>query len=125
MKFDLAKDPMTYWSKRLEVSRYMLVHLGERLPKNGESYHEFTRAYEEMLGIYSSSAAFASHYIGGLYVNRNHKGDAGLQPTLQPIDGGRAARRRCSCWIHTYSAQTRLISPAATIQCWRTIRLRR
>ncbi len=100
VRFDLGKDPMTYWSKRLEVSRYMLLHLGERLPKNGEGYHEFTRAYEEMLGIYSSSAAFASHYIGGLYVNRNHKGDAGLKPTLQPIDGGE--QRRALQLLDTY-----------------------
>jgi hypothetical protein len=100
VKFDLAKDPMTYWSKRLEVSRYMLLHLGERLPKNGESYHEFTRAYLEMLGIYSSSAAYASHYIGGLYVNRNHKGDAGQQPTLKPIDG--LEQRRALQLLDTY-----------------------
>jgi len=100
VRFDLAKDPMTYWSKRLEVSKYMLLHLGERLPKNGESFHEFTRAYEEMLGIYSSSAAYASHYIGGLYTNRNHKGDAGLQPTLQPIDGGE--QRRALQLLDTY-----------------------
>lgn len=87
VRFDLAKDPMSYWSKRLEVSRYMMLHLGERLPKNGASYHEFTRAYLEMLGIYSSSASYASHYIGGLYVNRNHKGDVGQKPTLVPIGG--------------------------------------
>ncbi len=104
VRFDLGKDPIAYWAKRLDVSRYMLLHLGERLPKNGESYHEFTRAYQEMLGIYSSSAAFASRYIGGLHVNRNHKGDPGAQPNILPIDGGEQRKALALINSHIFSA---------------------
>ncbi len=100
VRFDLAKDPLTYWSKRLDVSRYMMLHLSERLPKKGESYHEFTRGYLEMLGTYSSSAAYASRYIGGLYVNRNHKGDAGLKPALAAVEG--VDQKRALNLINTY-----------------------
>ena len=100
VRFDLAKDPLSYWAKRLDVSQYVLMHIGDRLPRNGESYHEFTRAYLEMLGIYSSSAAYASRYIGGIVVNRNHKGDAGQQPTMMPISG--ADQRRALQLIDNY-----------------------
>ena len=100
VRFDLGKDPLTYWAKRLDVSRYMLLHIGDRLPKNGESYHEFTQAYLEMLSIYSSSAAYASRYIGGLLVNRNHKGDPGQQPNLVPMNGD--DQRRALQILNTY-----------------------
>jgi hypothetical protein len=100
VRFDLAKDPMAYWSKRLAVSRWMMLHLDERLPKNGESYHEFTRAYQQMLSIYSSSAAYASRFVGGLLVNRNHRGDAGQQPALAPVDGDQ--QRKALNLLNTY-----------------------
>ena len=50
VRFDLGKNPLDYYQKTLEVSRHMLLHLGERVPKNGESYHEFTRDFQGLAG---------------------------------------------------------------------------
>jgi hypothetical protein len=86
-RFDLSADPLRYWIRNLRVSRYLLFHLAQRVPKKGQSYWEFTRDFLGLLNIYSQAAARTSQYIGGLYLNRNHKGDPGERPTLVPIDG--------------------------------------
>ncbi|GEM_PF-27226 len=106
MQYDLSSDPLAYWEKNIEVSKYLLSTLDKRMPRNGESYYEFTRAFRQLLNVYSGSAGVASRFIGGLNVNRNHKGDPGEKPTLQPIDVAR--QKRALNLLNTY-----IFSPTA------------
>jgi hypothetical protein len=85
--YDLSADPLAYYGRMLDLSRYLLVNLDKRLPKTGDSYWEFTKAYSSLLGRYAQAAGASSRYIGGLNASRNHKGDPGGKPALVPIDG--------------------------------------
>ncbi len=84
-RFDLGRDPLAYWARTIQISRHLMLHLAEREPKQGESYWRFTQDFNRLLGLYSRGAAVSSRYIGGLYLNRNHRGDPGEKPTLQPV----------------------------------------
>lgn len=105
-RFDLGKDPLAYWTGMLKTSRYLLVHLDKRLPRNGESYWEFTKAFNRLLGTYAQAAGVASRYIGGLHVNRNYKGDPGEKPTLVPTPV--AKQKEALALLNTY-----IFSPSA------------
>jgi len=100
VRFDLSSDPLAYWARSLQVSRYLMLNLAKRMPKKGESYFEFTRDFNGLLGVYARSAAIASRYVGGLHVNRNHRGDPREKPTLVPIDG--AKQKRALQLLNTY-----------------------
>ena len=56
-RFDLSSDPLAYWARNLQVSRYLLFNLSRRLPKQGDSYWKFTRAFDQLMGQYVQSAA--------------------------------------------------------------------
>lgn len=84
-RFDLGAAPLVYWKRSLDLSRYLLLTLSKRVPAPGQSYWEFTRDFNGLLNIHVASAARAAHYIGGLYVNRNQRGDYLEHPTLLPI----------------------------------------
>lgn len=84
-RFDLGSDPIAYWQRSLDLSRYLLLTLSKRVPAPGQSYWEFTRDFNGLLNLHVASAARAARYIGGLYVNRNQRGDYGEKPTLLPI----------------------------------------
>jgi hypothetical protein len=99
-RFDLSSDPLAYWARNLEVSRYLLFNLSRRLPKQGDSYWKFTRAFDQLMGHYVQSAALASRYVGGLHVNRNYRGDPMEKPVLQPVDG--AKQRQALQLLNTY-----------------------
>ncbi|HLK57071.1 MAG TPA: zinc-dependent metalloprotease [Chthonomonadaceae bacterium] len=86
-RFDMGKDPLDYWTKNFQVTRYLLFNLDQREPKHGESYWEFTRSFNGLMNYYASSAANTLRYIGGLHYNRNHRGDWAEKPTLAPISG--------------------------------------
>ncbi len=91
-RFDLGKDPLVYWNKMLDVSRFLALNAGKRLPKQGDSYVEFTHNFMGMLNMYTRSAAMACRFVGGLNLNRNHKGDPGERPTLVPVPADEQAR---------------------------------
>jgi hypothetical protein len=90
-RFDLSSDPLGYFTRKLQVTRHLLFNLSPRLPRKGESYWEFTRAFNGLLNEYSSSAAVASRYVGGLHLNNNYHGDSGEKPVLVPVP---AAKQR-------------------------------
>lgn len=99
-RFDLGKDPLDYWARTLQVTRHLLLHLNERSPRKGESYWEFTRNFNALLGQYARAAAIASRYVGGLHARRNYRGDYGEKPVLTPVDT--AQQRRAVRLLNTY-----------------------
>jgi hypothetical protein len=99
-RFDLSSDPVAYWHKNMDLCRYLLVNLDKRLPKPGESYWEFTQAFNQLLGMYARGAGVASRYVGGLNINRNHKGDPHEKPSLLPIDA--AKQKEALSLLNTY-----------------------
>ncbi len=84
-RFDLGKDPILYWTKMMNLSRFLMLTLYHRTPKDGRSYSRFTQDFYGLLGNYSRAASEVARYIGGLHVNRNYRGDAGEKPTLVPV----------------------------------------
>ncbi len=86
-RWDVGKDPMAFWTKNIQLTRFLLLNLGSRSPKKGESYATFTADFNQLLGLYARAGAVASRYVGGLSMNRNFKGDPGEKPTLTPLPG--------------------------------------
>ena len=104
--FDLSSDPLNYFQKSMQVERYLLVNLDKRKPKYGDDYNEFTKAFDALIGQYSRAASLASHYVGGLHVANNHRGDAGEKPVLVPVSGAeqRKALKMLNQYIFSESA---------------------
>lgn len=88
-RFDLGKEPLEYHDRLMRVSRHLLMTLDTREPKKGESYWNFTRLFNGLMNQYARAAADSTRYIGGLRMNRNHRGDPGEKPTLVPVDGAK------------------------------------
>lgn len=99
-RYDLTSDPLAYFTKTTELSRYLLLNLDKRVPKFGDSYTDFTHDFFSLLGWYSRSISFASRYIGGVTVNRSHSGDAGEKPNLAPVSA--VDQKRALKLLNTY-----------------------
>jgi hypothetical protein len=100
MRFDMSADPLAYWEQMLQLSRRLMSNLDHRLPKPGDSYWEFTRQFNSLLGTYANAAGVASRYVGGIELNRNHRGDAMERPTTLPIDVEK--QRKALALLNTY-----------------------
>lgn len=74
-RYDLGKDPLEYAKLRSKLIGELWPELINRTAKDGEGYQRVRRAFGVLLGNYGQSMYMASRYVGGLNVNRDHKGD--------------------------------------------------
>ena len=82
-RFDLGAKPLDYAKSRLELMRDLAPKLRDKLVDDGEDYSQARQAFNTLLSQYGQSIYFASRYVGGVEINRSHKGDKdGPAPTV-------------------------------------------
>jgi hypothetical protein len=79
-RYDLGREPLEYSRVRSKLIGDLWPRLVERTAREGEGYQRVRRIFGVLLGNYGQSMWFASRYIGGLQVNRDHKGDPNGRP---------------------------------------------
>jgi hypothetical protein len=63
----------------------------ERAVGDGDGYQRARQAFGMLLSEYWRTLAFVARYPGGIYVHRDHKGDANGRPPFKPVE---AAKQR-------------------------------
>ena len=85
-RFDLGKDPVEFARFRAKLVEERIPGLVDRVTKPGESYAQARRSFGILLSSYGNAMYFASRTIGGVHVNRAHKGDPGAKPPTVVVD---------------------------------------
>jgi len=85
-RFDMGKDSLAYIRRQLQHSTDLFPVVVERAVKDGEGYQRATQMFGLLFREYWRAAGFAARFPGGVYVNRDHKGDAGNRPPFQAVD---------------------------------------
>jgi hypothetical protein len=84
-RWDNGSDALAYAKQRMDMVDRLRADITNWSVEDGESYSHLRQAFDGLLGEYGRAAQFAARYIGGQYVSRNHKGDAGEQPPIQIV----------------------------------------
>ncbi len=84
-RFDLGKDPLVYVRRQMEQSSALLPKIVENTVEEGDGYQRARQAFGLLFGEYWRAVQFAARYPGGVYVNRDHKGDKDAQPPFQLV----------------------------------------
>jgi hypothetical protein len=82
---DLTNDPLGWCGVQMHMDRDQIAALNRSWPLPGHAYEEETGAFSGWLGSYLSCPVIASHFIGGQYISRAHRGDPGAQPPIVPV----------------------------------------
>jgi hypothetical protein len=85
-RFDMGKDSLAYLRRQMSNTNELLPQVVDRSVKEGEGYQRATQMYGLLFREYWRAAAFAARFPGGVYVSREHKGDAGKNAPFQPVD---------------------------------------
>jgi hypothetical protein len=85
VRFDHAKDPVTYSSKVLQVASNIKNYAIKNLPRNGESFDRRTKMILSAITRTFREGRLATRFVGGMSASKNFKGDQGQTPALQPI----------------------------------------
>ena len=90
-RFDLGSDTVAYAKQRSQLINELWPGIVNEITKEGEGYQNARRAFGILLGNYGRAMHFASRYVGGVYVHRDHKGDANAKPPYVIVE---AAKQR-------------------------------
>jgi hypothetical protein len=85
-RFDMGKDPMEFARWRLELINQLLPDLVDRVVEPGEGYDRARKAFTILLHEHTRVMSFVAREIGGVYLNRNHKGDPNGQPPFVIVE---------------------------------------
>lgn len=97
---DGAKDPLNYSEHVLLAMRRATDYAVKNLPKPGESYSKRTTVILNALSRSVREGRNAARFVGGVATSKNFRGDAGEQPTIQPISP--AQQRQAVALISTH-----------------------
>ncbi len=82
---DMSSDPLAYAVQRSEIIESLWDGLVERVTVEGEGYQKVRTAFYITLADLQNSHYFASRYIGGIYFNRNFRGDPDERPIFDIV----------------------------------------
>lgn len=88
-RFDLGTEPMVYAKYRMDLAKRLWARAEIRYPEQGESYAQFRRSFTRALSAYSNAAIMPLRYIGGVYVERNFRGDPNEKLPMRPVEGSK------------------------------------
>ena len=83
---DLGANPIDYAKVNAKLYEQLLPGLLDRATQDGDNYVDVRLYFNVLLSQRMNSIAFVTKNIGGLYINRDHKGDPGNRPPIQVVD---------------------------------------
>ncbi|GAC1311515.1 MAG: zinc-dependent metalloprotease [Vulcanimicrobiaceae bacterium] len=108
----LTDDPLGWCDVQLKMDRDLLARLNDRYPAGGAAYEAETDAFHTVMARYARCAQMPTHFIGGQYLSRAHRGDPGAEPPIVPVS--LAEQRRAFALVDRYlfAADAWRLSPA-------------
>ena len=83
---DLGANPMDYAKVNARLYDQLLPGLLDRAINEGDNYANVKFYFNVLLSQRFNSLGFVAKNIGGLYVNRDRKGDPGNRSPIEPVD---------------------------------------
>jgi hypothetical protein len=90
-QWDLGNDPMKFAQDRILLADELLKGMADRVVESGEGYQRARQTFGLLLRQYGDAAYLTANFVGGEYLNRDHKGDANGRDPQVPV---KAAKQR-------------------------------
>jgi hypothetical protein len=87
--YDLGSDPMRYGLDRIQLAASLLKDLDKQIVRDDESWGRLRSAFSTLLHQWGNAAVLVSSYVGGQYVNYDHKAEKGARDPVCPVPGAK------------------------------------
>ncbi|RMF82927.1 MAG: hypothetical protein D6744_05610, partial [Planctomycetota bacterium] len=84
-RFDMGADAVNWCKSRVDLCNELTATLMDWAVKEGEPRYFATRAFNTLWSVKATNFEYLGRIIGGLYFNRDHKGDPGARPAFVPV----------------------------------------
>ena len=112
---DLTNDPIGWCQVQMHMYRDQMNGIGRLWPQPAHDYEEESREFSTFLNSYLRCPGIVSHFIGGQYLSRAHRGDPGANAPVVPVS--RSEEKRAFDVLDAYLFNgDALHVPASTLQ---------
>ena len=98
---DLTDDPLGWCQTQMQITSGLMASLHAHFPAPGAAFEDERTAFTRLLATVTRCNNIASHFIGGQYLSRAHRGDSGAQPAVVPVP--RAEQQRAFAFLDRYA----------------------
>lgn len=92
-RFDMSNDLLEFAKHREKLVSEAMPGILDEMIEEGDGYEKARRAFGVLLSSHGQAMYVMSRYIGGVEVNRSHKGDKDAPPPFEVVD---AAKQRAA-----------------------------
>lgn len=110
---ELTNDQLGWTVVQLNMNRALMDRSVQLLPHSGHAYEDATAMFAGALGTYLNLSAKASHFIGGQYISRAHRGDPGAAAPIVPVP--LATQKRAFDIVDHYLFSGKKLNVAASV----------
>lgn len=112
---DLTNDTIGWCQVQMHMYRDQMNAIGRLWPQPARDYEEESREFSTFLNNYLRCPGIVSHFIGGQYLSRAHRGDPGASAPVVPVS--RSEEKRAFDVLDAYLFNgDALHVPASTLQ---------
>lgn len=121
-RYDFAADPLNFAKSRVRLAKHHRKDILEKFVEDGESWGKARRGYEITLGMQTTGLSIMANWIGGTFVNKDHKGDPGERAPLVPVSAQKQREALDFCIQHAFFPESFDVTPELlrymTVQKW-------
>ena len=110
--FDLTNKPLQWCDTQMAMDHQLMDNVNRRFPERGMAYDEARAAFLMPMRGYLQCAAYPAHTIGGEYISRALRGDAGAGLPLTPVSRGDEVAAWKDLQTHLFSDSAWNFNPA-------------
>ena len=85
LRLDFTADPLDYAQNQMKLAAYHRENLLEKFVRKGDTWGKARQGYEMSLGMQSGALSIMNNWLGGSFIHRDKKGDAGDRDPIVPV----------------------------------------
>lgn len=110
-RWDFGSDPLVFAKERMQLVQQIQEKMVDRVVRPGDSYAKARRAFQTLLFERLLAGLFATKYVAGHFVHRDHRGDPNERTPLVPVPVEKQREALAFARDHIFSDQAWRFSP--------------
>ncbi|MBD3168672.1 MAG: DUF5117 domain-containing protein [candidate division Zixibacteria bacterium] len=104
-QFDLGKDPIEYYQRRILLSKRLWEKMEREFNEPGTRYNKLRNVFARGFSAFSSGANIVSKYIGGMYTHRDHIGTPKGKLPFEPVPAAKQREAMEFLKVHIFAPE--------------------
>ncbi len=110
-RFDMGRDVKQFASFQIDLSDSLIKDINDWAVKDGQSFTRLRRAFARILYERGSVCEYVARFVGGIIVNRDHRGDSDARTPLTVVDAEQQREALEFCCKNAFAEDAYQISP--------------